>query len=278
MSVRKKRVMRVATIIGLLIVLVVILIPVFWSAVIAFDRDITTNVPNPPRFWPKIPSFFNFAYAFEYIPLLRYFGNTLLVTVLNTSISVFFAAACGYAFSKGRFLLKKFLFLFMIAPMMIPFEARMIPLFLMFRDWGMLNTYAPLVLGGFAYAYGMFMAKQSIDALPDSLRESAFIDGAKEWTVFFKIILPLSGPVISTLVILQSIVNWNNFLWPLIVINKREMQMIAVGVSLFNTTDSAKYVGPVMAVAILAALPLLLIYFIFQKRIVESIAFSGIKQ
>ena len=95
---------------------------------------------------------------------------------------------------------------------------------------------------------------------------------------FLRIIVPLSWPVISTLVILQAIANWNNFLWPLIVINEREKQLISVGISLFNATDSAKYVGPVMAVAILSALPLLLIFFMFQKKIVESIAFAGIKQ
>ena len=212
------------------------------------------------------------------MPLARYFLNTLFVTVCNTSLSVFFALTCGYAFSKGRFMFKRILFVLMISVMMIPFEARMIPLFLQFRDWKMLNTYWPLILGGFSYSYGMFLAKQSIDGIPDSLRESAFIDGAKEWIVFFRIILPLSGPIIATLCILQSIVNWNNFLWPLIVIGKRNMQLIAVGISLFNTSDTARYVGPVMAVAILAAMPMLAFFFLFQRHIVQSMAFAGIKQ
>ena len=275
---KKKKIVRGALTLCLLMALIIDLIPIYWALVIAFDRSITTSIPNPPRFWPSVPSLFNYEYAFTYIPLLRYFANTLYVTVLNTAISVFSATACGYAFSKGKFYFKKTLFIFMIIPMMIPFESRMIPLFLQFRDWGMLNTYAPLILGAFSYPYGMFLAKQNIDALPDSLRESAFIDGAKEWSVFLRIIVPLSWPVISTLVILQAIANWNNFLWPLIVINEREKQLISVGISLFNTTDSAKYVGPVMAVAILSALPLLLIFFMFQKKIVESIAFAGIKQ
>lgn len=275
---RKKKILRAVLIAALLVLLLALLIPIYWALAIAFDRAVTTAIPNPPRFWPKQMSLFNYSYAFSVVPLWRYFGNTLFVTFCNTALSVFFAMASGYAFSKGRFVGKKLLFMLMIAVMMIPFEARMIPLFLMFRDAKMLNSYWPLILGGFSYSYGMFLAKQSIDSLPDSLRESAWIDGAHEWRVFFSIILPLSMPIFSTLAVLQSIVNWNNFLWPLIVLTKREMQLIAVGVSLFNANDSSRYVGPVMAVALLAALPLLIIFFIFQKRIVESIAFSGIKQ
>lgn len=275
---KRKKLLRGLLVAMLLVCMVVLLIPIYWAMAIAFDRSVTIAIPNPPRLWPEELSLFNFEYAFSVVPLWRYFGNTLFVTVCNTALSVFFACACGYAFSKGRFVGKKFFFLMMIAVMMIPFEARMIPLFLMFKDWGMLNTYWPLILGGFAYSYGMFMAKQSIDGLPDSLRESAFLDGAGEWRVFFQIIMPLSGPIVSTLVILQSIANWNNFLWPLIILQKRDMQLIAVGVSLFNANDTSKYVGPVLAVALLAAVPLLIIFFFFQRRIVESMAFSGIKQ
>ncbi|MGI6725528.1 MAG: carbohydrate ABC transporter permease [Christensenellales bacterium] len=275
---KRKNRMNKLLIIFLFVSLAIVLIPIFWAIVIAFDRSVTTEIPNPPRFWPLTLSLFNFKYAFTALPLLRYFLNTLFVTISNTSISVFFAMTCGYAFSKGNFMFKKTLFLVMIAVMMIPFEARMIPLFMQFKNWKMLNTYWPLILGGFAYSYGMFLAKQSIDEIPESLRESAFIDGANEWRVFFQIILPLSKPIIATLFILQSIVNWNNFLWPLIVIGKRDMQLLAVGISLFNTSDAARYVGPVMAVAIMAALPILIVFFIFQRQIVESMAFVGIKQ
>lgn len=275
---KKKRLFRFGLILLLFILLGIILIPVYWALVLAFDRSVALSIPNPPRFFPLEPSLFHFEYAFSVVPLWRYFGNTLFVTVCNTGLSVFFAMTCGYAFSKGRFVGKPILFMLMIAVMMIPFEARMIPLFLMFRDAKMINTYWPLILGGFNYSYGMFLSKQSIDSMPDSLRESAFIDGAHEWTVFFKIIFPLSLPIVSTMVILQAIVNWNNFLWPLVVLTKNELQLIAVGVSLYNANDASRYVGPVMAVAIMAAIPLLLVFFIFQKKIVESIAFAGIKQ
>ena len=275
MTQKRRRVL----LIGFLgVLLAITLLPIYWGVVISFDRTALLSTPNPPRLWPRELSFFHYQFAFSVIPIVRYFMNTLFVVFFNTAISVFFAMACGYAFSKGQFPFKGLLFMFFLAVMMIPFEARMIPLFLQFRDWGMLNTYWPLILGGFAYSFGMFLAKQSIDQIPDSLRESAFIDGANEWWVFFRIILPLSGPVISALVILQSINNWNNFLWPLIVISERNRQMISVGVALFNSGDNANFIGPMLAVAMMSALPLITIFFIFQKRIVESVAFAGIKQ
>ena len=273
-----KKTRRILLIVLLGLLLAITLLPIYWGVVISFDRTALISAPIPPRLWPQQLSMFHYQFVFSAIPFMRYFMNTLFVVFSNTSISVFFAMTCGYAFSKGRFPFKGALFIFFLAVMMIPFEARMIPLFLQFRDWGMLNTYWPLILGGFAYSFGMFLSKQSIDQIPDSLRESAFMDGANEWWVFFRIILPLSGPVIAALVILQSINNWNNFLWPLIVISDRNMHVISVGIALFNSGDNANFIGPMLAAAMMSALPLILIFFIFQKKIVESVAFAGIKQ
>ena len=275
---RKKKVTKAVISLCLLALLIFIMIPVLWAIVLAFDRTVLDVLPNPPTVFPKEPSLFNFQYALELIPLWRYYGNTILVTVCNTALSVICALMCGYAFSKGRFLLKRFWFLFMLIVMMIPFESRMIPLFLQYRSWGMLNTYWPLILGGFAYVYGIYFARQFISDIPDSLREAAVIDGAGEWRIFVKIIAPLCGPLIATLCILQVLNNWNSYLWPLIVISSREKHLIPVGVSMFNSAQQAIYYGPRMAVALLSALPLILIFLFFQKYIVESIAVSGIKQ
>lgn len=115
-----------------------------------------------------------------------YYINTILLTLINTVIAVFTAMACGYAFSKGKFPCKGILFLMVLAVMMIPFEVRMIPLFLQYRDWNMLDTWWPLILGSFAWAYGIFLARQFIDSIPDSLRESASIDGAGGMVYLFK--------------------------------------------------------------------------------------------
>ena len=198
--------------------------------------------------------------------------------VVNTFLAVMFSMMCGFAFAKLKFVGKKFWFIFMLAVMMVPFESRLVPLFLQYRDWGLLNTWWPLILGQFAYVYGTFFARSYISSIPDSLAESVYIDGGSEWRVFFSVILPLSKPIMSTLAILQVISNWNAYLWPMVVIRDYKKQMISVGVALFNANQNAMYYGPRMAVAVLSAIPLVILYLILQKHIVASIAVTGIKQ
>lgn len=154
----------------------------------------------------------------------------------------------------------------------------LIPLFLQYRDWNMLDTWWPLILGSFAWAYGIFLARQFIDSIPDSLRESASIDGAGEWYIFLKIILPLCGPVIATLVIFQVVNQWNNFLWPLVVVSNPKKQVISVGLAMFNASETARYLGPRLAVSVLGAIPLMIVYLFLQKYIVQSVMLSGVKE
>lgn len=123
-----------------------------------------------------------------------------------------------------------------------------------------------------------FFARQNIEAIPDSLRESAYIDGASEWRIFLQIIIPLSKPLIATLSILQILSNWNSYLWPLVVIRSSEKQLISVGVSVFNAQQDSIYYGPRMAVAVISAIPLSIMFLFLQKYIVQSVAVSGIKQ
>ncbi|NLG23792.1 MAG: carbohydrate ABC transporter permease [Clostridiales bacterium] len=275
---KRKHASRAINIALLLVLLAIVLLPLFWNIMMSFDEDVLTTMPIPPRMWPKEPSMRNYKYAFEVVPLARYFLNTFFLTVVNTAIAVFSALTCGYAFAKGKFFLKQFWFVYMLAVMMIPFESIMMPLFLQYRSWGLLGSYWPLILGSFAYAFGTFLARQNIAALPDSLREATFIDGASEWRTFFSVILPLSGPVIATLCILQVIAQWNSFLWPLITISKNEMYVITVGVAMFNAQKGVMLLGPRMAVATLSALPLMVMFLFLQKYIVASVALSGIKQ
>lgn len=274
---KKKKYIQVLMIVILSVSLLIILVPLLWCVSLSFDRTALTNLPE----FSLIPhefSLFNYEAAMKTIPLMRYFANTLFLTAVNTMLSVFFACLCGYAFAKGQFVFKNAWFIFMLIVMMIPFESRMIPLYIQYKEWGLIDTYATLILGSFSYVYGMFFARQNIAALPDSLRESAYLDGAGEWKIFFRIIMPLSKPLIATLCILQVIQQWNSYLWPLIVIRTRTKQVISVGVALFNAQENAVLYGPRMAVAVLSAAPLTILYLFLQKYIVQSIAFSGLKE
>lgn len=274
---KRKKIRRVILITVLLLLLVVILIPLVWCIVLSFDRKALSTLPEFSLL-PHEFSLFNYEVAFNTIPLVRYYINTIFVTVVHTFLAVFFALMCGYAFAKGKFVGKQFWFIFMLAVMMIPFESRMVPLYLQYKSWGLLDTYAPLIMGACAYVYGIFFARQNIEAIPDSLRESAYIDGASEWRIFLQIIIPLSKPLIATLSILQILSNWNSYLWPLVVIRSSEKQLISVGVSVFNAQQDSIYYGPRMAVAVISAIPLSIMFLFLQKYIVQSVAVSGIKQ
>ena len=261
----------------LLIMLVFLLFPLYWAIIISFDRSAMITIPRF-AFLPQEPSLLAYKFVMISIDMGRYYLNTLIVVVCNTTLAVFFAMCSGYAFAKGRFVLKSFWFYFMLAVMIIPFESRLIPLFLQYRSWGMVNTFWPLILGAPCYVFGVFFARQNIISIPDSLRESAFIDGAGEWKIFFRIILPLAKPTISTLSILQILNNWNSYLWPLVILRSKEKHVISIGIAQFSAWENASYYAPKMAVAVLSAVPLIIIFLILQKYIVESMAMTGIKQ
>ncbi len=273
----KGKIRRIINIILLAALLLIVLTPVWWAFVLSFDRAATTALPEF-SWLPHEFSTFNYKAASRLIDLPRYYLNTLFITAVNTFVSVFFAMMCGFAFAKGKFWGKKFLYVFMLAVMMVPFESRMVPLFIQYRNWGMLNSWLPLILGQFAYVYGIFFARQNIATIPDSLVESVYLDGGGVWRVFFSIILPLSKPVMATLGILQAIAHWNAYLWPLVVIRDSSKQVISVGVALFNAQQDSVYYGPRMAVAVLSAIPLAIMFLFLQKYIVASVAVSGIKQ
>ena len=261
----------------LLTILFFVLVPLYYAVVLSFDRTAVNRLPDF-AWLPRDPSTYNYEVLHYFIDIGQYFRNTVFLTVVNTAISVFFALMCGYAFAKGRFVLKRFWYMVLLAVMMLPFESRMIPLYMIYDNLGLLNTYWPLILGQFAYVYGIFFSRTFIQGIPDSLREAAKVDGAGEWQIFLKIILPLCKPIAATLCILQAIAHWNNYLWPLIVLKDYTKQVISVGVALFSASVDSVYYGPRMALAVLSAVPMVVIFLFLQKYIVQSIAVSGIKQ
>lgn len=257
---------------------VIFLIPLYWTIVMSFDQTVFTEIPTPPRMWPRVVSLSNYQYAFQNVPLIRYTLNTVMISLACTVISLVSGLMSGYAFAKGRFFFKKALFLFILIEMMVPFQTIMIPLYTQYVQWGLIGTYWPIILGYLKYPFGTFLSKQSIESIPDSLREACYIDGGSEWRTFLFIIVPNCGPIIATMCILQIIGSWNSFLWPMIIIKKREMFTLPLGVAMFNSSENVMLLGPRMAVAFLSALPLIVLYLFLQRYIVASVAVSGMKE
>lgn len=254
-----------------------ILYPVWISLVVSFDKSVKFSVPNPPPLIPKDFSALFYKIVLINVPFLKYYFNTIIITavVFFTKLVLCFMAA--YAFSKGKFTGKNIWFMLILITMMMPFQAVLLPSFILINDFGMINTWAAIIVMSIISPLTVFLLKQFLDDIPDSLRESALMDGANELIICYKIYFPLCGPVIATVAILTMVGEWNNYLWPSLVLKTSALYNISVALASFSF-EKAIIVGPRSAAAMLGSVPLIIIFLFLQKYIVQGIATSGIKQ
>ncbi|QUL52172.1 carbohydrate ABC transporter permease [Paenibacillus tritici] len=253
------------------------LYPFLWMLSVSLERSSNIAVPFPPRLIPEQFSLFNYKLVFENGVLFKTYANSAIISLFSVILSVSSALLAGYAFSRGEFRGKKLLYFAVLATMMVPFEARLIPMFTMFNDLGMINTKYPLIFPAIINALGIVLVKQYFDRLPEGLRESAKMDGANEFTIFVRIFAPLTGPITATLAILAFQDSWNSFLWPLVVINDQDMKTVPLFLSSFSSENGSRLVGVTMATAAMSILPIVLVFLFLQKYIIRSIALSGLK-
>lgn len=208
--------------------------------------------------------------------VVRATWNSFAVAVLSTFGAMFLCTLAGYAFAKHRFPGRDALFLGLLATMMIPGSVLLVPSFLLFRDLGWLDTWAPLIVPGLAGAFGVFLARQFIEKIPDSLLESAKLDGAGEFRIFGSVVLPLTKPLLATLGILTFLGSWNSFVGPLIILLDEDKFTLPLVVAMlqgrFPGRDNMQMAG-----AMISILPVLVLFFLFQRQIVQSLATSGLK-
>jgi multiple sugar transport system permease protein len=257
----------------------VMIVPFLWMLATSFDWNARMTIPFPPRFWPQSISIRTYQMAFMNIDMMRYLLNSAVVAAGVILVSIFSALLSGYALSKIRFKGGGLVLVLALSTMMIPFEMTMIPQYLLFNAMNLLDTYWAFYLPALNYAFGTFLAKQFMDQLPDSLREAAIIDGAREIAVFSRIYFVLCIPIIATLVILQFLAVWNDLLWPLLALNTPEKYTIQLGLAMFTYNQGLNRLPAViMAATTVSLVPVLVIYLFLQRYIVESIALTGIKQ
>jgi multiple sugar transport system permease protein len=262
----------------LLIGSLVMIIPFIWMVFTSFDWAARLKIPFPPRFWPEEFSIRTYQMAFTNIPMLKYMINSLIVSVGVILFSLTSALLSGYAISKLKFKGANIVLLLALSTMMIPFEMTMIPQYLMFAEFKILDTYWAFFLPALNYAFGTFLAKSFIDQLPGSLREAAIIDGASEFIVFIKIYLPLCIPILATMIILQFLAVWNDLLWPLLALKTPDKYTIQLGLAMFSYNKDLPLPSVIMAATTVSLIPVIVLYLFLQRFIVESIALSGIKQ
>ena len=225
---------------------------------------------------PQHPTLANFVYVFTQVNFLRYLWNTFFVSATVTVIALLLHSMAGYALARLRFPGRDFIFLAMFATFLISQPVIIVPLFILARALGLLDSYAGLIIPSIFNAFGIFLLRQFYLAVPRELEEAALIDGAGYFRIWWSIILPLSRPILSALAILFFLANWNSFLWPLTVTNDQNLWMVQVAIASFNQQYNGSW-NYIMAASAVVAAPTVALFFVFQKRIIESIKTTGIK-
>ncbi|WP_151737480.1 carbohydrate ABC transporter permease ['Paenibacillus yunnanensis' Narsing Rao et al. 2020] len=251
------------------------LVPYLWmlSSSLKLNKDVFSF---PMQWIPANPRWENFQDIWTRIPLGRFIYNTAKLSVIVTLLQLLTSSFAAYAFSKLQFKGKNILFLGYIATIAIPWQAYMVPQFIMMRQLGLNNTHMAIILLQAFSAFGVFLMRQFYQGVPDELCEAARIDGLSEYGIWARIMLPLSKPALSTLTIFTFVSTWNDFLGPMIYLTRTELKTIQIGLRMFISQYSAEY-GLIMAASVVSIIPVVIVFLALQKYFVQGVASSGIK-
>ncbi len=269
---RRTAVLYVALTVGL----VAMVTPFVWMLFSSFKSTAEIR-QNPTTFLPIDWTLDNFTQLFGRLDFATYFTNSTVVAVVVTAGNIVFSSMVGYALAKLEFRGKKLLFVLVLGTLMVPGVVTFVPLFVLTANLGLVNTYPGLILPFLITPLGVFLMRQFMLGLPDELIEAARIDGAGEWRIFLRVIMPLCGPAIATLTILTFLGSWNNFLWPLVVATSEQMYTLPVALALYSVSQNAAQYGLMMAGAVVVVVPVLVVFVALQRYFVQGIALTGIK-
>jgi multiple sugar transport system permease protein len=258
-----------------------ILVPLALVMVTPLAWMVMTSIQTPDEarhFPPVLPSgihWQNYTDAIHAAPFGRFFLNTTLVTGAAVLGNLVLCSLAGYAFARLRFFGRDVLFVLLLATLMIPFQVVMIPIFLIMRNLGLVDSLGALILPNLVTPFGIFLMRQFFRTLPIELEEAARLDGCSRLRTLIRIVLPLSGPALATLAVITFLWNWNDFLWPLVVIQSEHNMTLQLGLSTFQGAHSTAWTL-LMAGNVLAVLPMLLVFLLAQRQFIDSIASAGV--
>ena len=257
------------------LVAAVMLIPFIWMLSASFKQN--TEIFRKPFQWlPEIFRIENYTRVWTQVNFLKYYLNTIKVTVISVAIQVLTCSLAAFAFTKLKFPGRDKIFFAYIATMMVPWNAIMIPQFIIIKNMGLYNTHAALILIVSFNAFGVFLLRQNMLSIPGELNEAAKIDGCGVLRTYWNVIMPLSKGAIATLIILQFNQVWNDYLAPMIYLDSDSKKTIQLGLASFKQQYSADY-GAIMAGTVCAVIPIIIVYAFAQKYIIEGMAHTGVK-
>ncbi|WP_168879905.1 carbohydrate ABC transporter permease [Rhizobium sp. P28RR-XV] len=249
------------------------LFPLLWMVSIAFKPAAESFSST---LIPESPTLDNFIYVLTGVPFIRYMLNSFFVSATVTIVALFFHTMAGYALARLRFPGREIIFLAIFSTFLVSLPVVIVPLFIIVKAMGMINSYAGLIVPAIFNAFGIFLLRQYYLSLPREIEEAAVIDGAGYWRIYWSVILPLSRPIMSALAILFFLANWNSFLWPLTITSNPNLWMVQVGIANFKSQYSASW-NYMMAASTIVAIPTLILFVIFQRQIMDSLKTSGLK-
>ena len=272
---RQPRRERLITLAVLVPVAVIALFPFYWMVTTALTPR-ASAIRVPPTLFPLDGTLDNLIGLFEQAPVLLWAFNSLLIATAIMLGHIVFDSMAGYAFARKRFPGKALFFTLIVASLMIPVHVTLIPRFILITEMGLANNLLGVIAPSIADVFGIFLMRQFMQSLPRELEEAARVDGANEWQVFWRIVVPLSRPAIATVAIFSFVGAWNAFLWPLIVLSDRELLTLPVGVALLQQEFSTN-IGLQMAGAVVGAVPMILLFLAFQRHFLEGVRVGALK-
>lgn len=272
---KKEHVTRIIIYAILLLGAVVMVFPFVWSVLTSF-KNLSESLQFPPKFLPHSWALINYRDVWEQLPFIDFFINTVLMVLLRIIFAVIFSAMAAYAFARMQFPLKNLLFILVLMPMMVPAQIFVLPQYLFASRIQITNTVMALVLPGMASTFGIFLLRQFFMGVPDELEEAAILDGCNPGQIFVKIMLPLVKPGIVSLSIFTALFAYKDLLWPLIVNTSIEKMPLSSGLAMLQGQFTTNY-PQLMAGAVIAIIPMAVLFLVFQKQFVEGIATTGSK-
>ncbi len=261
---------------GMALCVLVIGLPVYWMIIGAFKNN-AEIFRVPPTWVPAEPTLSNFSEAWNSAPFGRYYINTLITTIFGSGFEIFFAVTSAYAFVFLRFPKKEWLFLLLLATLMVPGQVTILPNYLTVARLGWINTYQGIVVPGASVAYGTFLLRQYYRTLPLDILDAAKVDGADHVRTLWSVVLPLAQPAIVSFGLLSIVAKWNDFLWPLLVTNTRDMRVLPIGIYWLRVEEGTIDWGVVMAGTLFVVVPVVIVFLYAQRYIVEGIAAGAVK-
>jgi multiple sugar transport system permease protein len=231
----------------------------------------------PPPLVPDRPTLANYRELFGHVGMGRYLVNSVMLTTAVTLVSLLFNVAAGYAFAKLRFAGRDRMFRLLLAALVIPSQVAMVPLFLLLKQLGLVNSYGGVIVPGMASIFGIFVVRQYALSIPDDLLEAARIDGANELRIFRSVIVPVLRPIIVTLAVFTSLGAWNDFMWPLIVLGDNELYTLPVALASLSR-EHVQDNEMMMAGSVLTILPVLLVFLVLQRYYIQGLMLGSLKE